>query len=351
MNPLTITLPQRSSTDKRSFLTGAITCFVRLMAIACAAGMIRGPLCSAETRVGGILLGENLWDAANGPYLVESDILVSKFARLTILPGTTVVIDTGKGKDTTIAQIDALDSNSIAIKIEGSLVCVGDRNKRIGFAPADTTDQKLGWYGIVFSKVIGKLNELAYCDIANAYCGVTVCECKPLIRTSVFERNNIGVNCLNNGSALVFNCIFDGNVMAGIRVQKAAPHIANSIIINNRSNGLWCDNNSPVVVEYNCVSGNGDGNFLDCDPLLGRAAKINKRKDSVDYKGNLVCDPVFAGSSADSTRSPKKSRYVLSRNSPCINAGNPDSRFNDTDGSRNDLGIFGGPAFMDRGKE
>ena len=44
------------------------------------------------------------------------------------------------------------------------------------------------------------------------------------------------------------------------------------------------------------------------------------------------------------------SDYSLKSDSPCINAGPPDARFNDRDGSRNDIGMFGGQNFIPNGK-
>ena len=51
--------------------------------------------------------------------------------------------------------------------------------------------------------------------------------------------------------------------------------------------------------------------------------------------GDLSANPLFA----DSTRSD----FHLKPGSPCIDAGNPDPIYNDLDGSRNDMGAFGGP--------
>jgi hypothetical protein len=351
-----------------------------------ASGMIGAA--SAKTVVGGELHGENRWDAESGPYIVESDIIIPRYAHLTIAAGTQIVIAAGKGASVAgVPQFDALDSSSISIKVEGALMCVGKKNKRISFVPAGPLQGKLGWYGIIFNKVSGKFSEMAFTDVAGAYNGVTVYECKPLIRTTVLERNNIGINCLRNGSALVYNCIIANNFAGGIRVQEANPHIANSIIIFNKNNGLWCDGRARVKFEYNCLFGNSDGNFLDCDPELGRLVRVNKRKDSVDYADNLYGDPVFAGGIADSIafardvkiptdksklrnvklaeavgesprdssfaqyRLKKRPRFALSRYSPCVNAGNPARRFQNSDGARNSMGIFGGPDFMARENE
>lgn len=35
--------------------------------------------------------------------------------------------------------------------------------------------------------------------------------------------------------------------------------------------------------------------------------------------------------------------FRLSSNSPCLNTGDPDPKYNDVDGSRNDMGAYGGP--------
>ena len=42
--------------------------------------------------------------------------------------------------------------------------------------------------------------------------------------------------------------------------------------------------------------------------------------------------------------------YQLQSNSPCIDAGPTDSQYNDRDGSRNDIGMFGGHNFIPDGR-
>jgi hypothetical protein len=42
--------------------------------------------------------------------------------------------------------------------------------------------------------------------------------------------------------------------------------------------------------------------------------------------------------------------FVLSASSPVRDAGNPDPRFNDIDGTRNDMGIYGGPFYDPDGR-
>jgi hypothetical protein len=143
---------------------------------------------------------------------------------------------------------------------------------------------------------------------------------------------------------------------------------------------VWCDGISKSVFSYNCLWGNPDGNFLDCDPELGIAIKPDKKKkEIVDKYNNILMNPIFAGSpddsdavekdlnlptdksriidttlakvlhgelsdsTADKKRKAHYERYSLSRYSPCINKGNPAKEFKDTDGTRNDIGLYGGP--------
>ena len=50
---------------------------------------------------------------------------------------------------------------------------------------------------------------------------------------------------------------------------------------------------------------------------------------------NIDADPLFNNVSSGD--------YSLQAGSPCIDTGNPSSEYNDTDGSRNDMGAYGGP--------
>ncbi|MDG2266339.1 MAG: hypothetical protein P8L91_05075, partial [Candidatus Marinimicrobia bacterium] len=51
--------------------------------------------------------------------------------------------------------------------------------------------------------------------------------------------------------------------------------------------------------------------------------------------GNLVGNPLFID--------PENANFRLEAGSPAINAGHPANQFKDSNGSRNDMGAFGGP--------
>ncbi len=57
--------------------------------------------------------------------------------------------------------------------------------------------------------------------------------------------------------------------------------------------------------------------------------------------GVLTSDPLFLAASCDGD--PDNDDFHLAEGSPAIDAGDPDSAYNDADGSRNDMGAYGGP--------
>ena len=333
-------------------------------------GLLSGIL--AQHRVGGILDGQTHWSPDSGSYLVESDILVPRFGTLEIDPGTRVEIASGKGRPTRIPQLDEIDSGSISIKVEGTLLCSGTGTRRVTFTPSAFTEN-CGWYGIVFRKSGAGSSSISHTEITGAFNGITIRECRPSVLNSIIERNNIGVNCLQGGSATISNCIIAGNFTTAIRVQKANPVIENCIIMHNRGYGFWGDGVWAAAVGCNCFWDNIDGNFQECDPALGKVLAMKSTNVPADTFGNLFCDPVFAGTEADSVTcfrvrstppKPKKifgfkvpglprffqpapaeivfdrdaaaklPRYTLSRYSPCIGAGIS------TAGSSGDIGIL-----------
>ena len=339
---------------------------------------------TAETEVGGILTRDTRWNPDGNPYRLSKDLVIERYVRLTIAPGCRIVVSSSRQADTAITQYDKMDTDYTSIKVYGTLVCAGNRNKRTVFSP-DTEKVALpAWYGIVFDGADDQFTEIGHTDITGAYVAVTARRCAPLIHHTALERNHTGIFCGEHGSARVYNCFIGYNTSAGIRVVGSNPLIRNSIIVFNRNNGVWCDGRSKIDLAYNCLFGNGDGDLLDCDPEIGLPVKKNRNGDSIDIFNNIRRDPVFSGSAADSTSRlndisvptaatrirnpeiaaiihdsaaatsnappppPPARRYELSGYSPCRDAGDPSSRLKDTDGSRNDMGIYGGPPFIDR---
>lgn len=107
---------------------------------------------------------------------------------------------------------------------------------------------------------------------------------------------------------------------AGIEIDEDAEStiISNNIIVHHDGYGVT-NSNLSTTMDYNDFWDNGDKDFRGITPGIG----------------HLTEDPKFVGAFYWNLQ--------LTSDSPCHDAGNPDSRFNDIDGSRNDMGAFGGP--------
>ncbi len=336
----------------------------------------------AETRVSGIITQSTRWTSKGSPYIIRGDIVVEKGARLSIAPGTRILVAPPLHYDSDIEQLDKTDSVTTAIKIKGMLSCIGRRDNRITFSPLGENRSNCSWYGIVFDGSYDQLTEIAFTDIAGACNGVVARTCSPIIRNSIIEFNNVGILCQDKGNARVYNCVIASNLVCGIRTIASNPVFYSNIITKNKNNGVWCDGVSRIEFKYNCVYGNTDGNFLDCNPELGIISEKHA-EDSADFAHNIFGNPIFAGSVGDSIaverditipteksrvsdtllakvlhdklvdslaahrRTQSHPRYSLSPYSPCRDAGAPFKQLKDPDGSRNDIGIYGGPEFLE----
>jgi len=113
-----------------------------------------------------------------------------------------------------------------------------------------------------------------------------------------------GVQLLTNSTAIISNCVFYGNGNTGIeRLGNNTSNTYNCISWANYNYGF-----ANISVHYSC------GSFWYANGV-----------------GNINTDPQFTSSSD----------YHISPLSPCWNTGRPDVF--DPDGSRSDMGYFGGP--------
>jgi hypothetical protein len=107
-----------------------------------------------------------------------------------------------------------------------------------------------------------------------------------------------------------------------------------------RGDGIYVRDFSDATIINNIVVGAKHGISAPFGVLaqnnLYWASPWNAREaNGVIAEGTLYADPLFVENEA-----PK-----LQAGSPCLNAGTPDPRYNDRDGSRNDIGPSGGAWF------
>jgi len=332
---------------------------------------------SAETLISGIISKNSWWTKDKSPYVITNDVVIGPMARLVIDPGVEIIIEKPLKLPKEIEQLSSSDTFGVSIRILGALRCNGKPDSPIIFRGRYISegDEYTHWEGILLNSTRSNEISIAYTNVHNAISGITVSRGTPIIRNTLLEKNNIGIKIDKSSSPRIVNSLFTDNFFSGIRVDKANPEIFNSIFYKNRNIGVYSDRISKISV-LNCgFFGNGDKGAVGCSPEMLIMKKKSKNGDSTDVFGNLPIDPMFTGSTAETQAIKKKikqltekslkapstkdiqaiespsrlsqgRKYYLSKHSPYVNAGNPANRFKEPDGSIADLGIWGGPEFL-----
>ncbi len=147
------------------------------------------------------------------------------------------------------------------------------------------------------------------------------------VYNSVFVDNNASddaVVYIKAGTATITNVVMDGNYgadTAAIVSKGSTVTLMNSILTDNSGGAIIAgelddDKTEPTIsISYSNLYDNDSG--------------VDGLDEPVGSNGNIDEDPDFTGN------------YELAGSSPCIDAGSPS--ISDNDGSRSDMGIYGGP--------
>jgi hypothetical protein len=267
---------------------------------------------------------------SNSPYLVTNNIFISSGTTLTIEKGSTFFF-----------------KKNTSLQINGGIRAAGSVDSQIIFKAFIFED---GWEGIHSIDPTDSLIFI-FCIIQDVYLpyesqikyGSIEAENAILIIKNCYFKYNYtqygGALALMNVNSEITNNIFYQNqsdLYAGaILSQNSSNKIINNTIFKNR-----CLNYGGGMVIVDPVSEEIQNNiFFDNHSYLGdpRIQLISGDSANINQQYNFLAfgemDPMFVS----------ENNLHLQLGSPCINAGNPDTTFNDFNGSPNDQGAYGGP--------
>jgi hypothetical protein len=154
-----------------------------------------------------------------------------------------------------------------------------------------------------------------------------------------------GISLKEESTAIIRNNCIVSNGRYGINFAGASAEgsIINNVIYNNNNTGIISvgDRGDQAYIHNNIITKNGEYG-INMHIAIWTISYNNVYLNAVgDY---IHCSPgTGAISEYPKFFNPDVGRFELISNSPCINAGRPGSADLDPDGSRNDMGAYGGP--------
>lgn len=204
--------------------------------------------------------------------------------------------------------------------------------------------------------------------------GIACSNSNPII-TNVKISDNSSISggggiFLNDGAMPILNnVIITGNRTTGgaewsfggaLCCYNAKPTLNNVVISDNYasnhpSGAFYCSNGSELIIINSIIRESYSSIYFnmweEANSIIFSYSNIQNLENSVTQNynpfpfpfplngtvtfeiGNIDMDPIFTGND----------NYQLQASSPCIDSGDPDSKYNDIDDSRNDMGAYGGP--------
>ena len=298
------------------------------------------------------------WRNEFSPYILTGDVTIPFGGELTIEPGVEVISEEGviitvegnlmanaysqiensivftsetswggieflnTQQDNVIANCVISKATEAAINIENSKVAIYNNsiieNETDSVSPitiVDSDDVQI-FRNMISNNICA--NSAGAIDLNNS----------PIIITNNIITNNTGkygaFNIKQLSNVMINNNTIANNLSTNSTqflffIYGASPTIENTIIIEDDAS-IFFSMGGILSVNYSCISEGyeGDGNIdeipLFVNPTQGNGAEF------LGYEAN----------------------WTLQENSPCVDAGNPESTFNDIDGTINDIGAYGG---------
>ena len=183
--------------------------------------------------------------------------------------------------------------------------------------------------------------------------GLDIWQGQPVISHCIIDGNSSlmggALYIYWSANPLIENCTISGNVVgeegSAIKNVNSQLRLFNSIVTGNQGlSGIYLNNLASADIAYNDFHANTGILFNGTVPSdLGQKVSVNLNSDSCDIFYNFFENPLFTAGSGDSI-------YLLTENSPCIDAGDPASPF-DPDSTIADVGALWNGATLTAGRK
>ena len=279
------------------------------------------------TKIGGEQNGYMSLD--NSPYWITKDIIVDSNKTLTIEGGVRIYF-----------------SDSSRILVKGQLNCLGSQSSPILFSAKEQY-----WKGIII-KASSKPSVLQFVivedvDLANTYDStqngaVDISGANVTISNSIFRNNKSnsgGAISVMHSNSVITNNIFYNNYAVVYGGAILSSESSNKIINNTFYKNTGFNYGGALVLLKPVLEDVQNNIFYQNTCRSGDPRISFVQTDSSHYvvQYNFVTlgntSPLFIS----------ETNFHLKDSSPCINAGNPSSIYNNLNGTRNDQGAYGGP--------
>lgn len=265
----------------------------------------------------------------DSPYKVSGDIVVPSNSSLTINPG-----------------VELYFVKDARLIVNGKLIVQGNPYYTVLFA---AYDKNLNWRGIKFFNSL--LNStIDFAEIRE-------------IRENGDSTYSSSISIINSSVEITHSIIYQNSAVSGgaIGIDNSTVVIKNNILRDNKADtfgGTIIAEQSDLTLINNTLFQNKSSNC--CGGVFVLNPQKTDIQNNIFYKNSSFSgNPHFVYSSEDSSTLIEQYNYFAFGNmdplfytdfdlrlyylSPCKDAGNPDTVFNDYNGTRNDQGAYGGP--------
>lgn len=169
-----------------------------------------------------------------------------------------------------------------------------------------------------------------------------------IIGFTIKSSGGNGIYLQNASTSIIKNNYIVGNGKCGITTDQgccsgsARSSIINNVIASNNNDGVYSSNSNSYTtgITNNIISNNGGYgiHYYSSGPNTYNNIFSNTSgsySGATAGTGDISQNSVFVDA--------PNGNYALQSTSPCKNAGSPGIADNDPDGTRNDMGAFGGP--------